>query len=129
MITGLDHVQLAIPAGGEDAARAFYGGVLSLREIAKPAALAGRGGVWFALADGRQLHLGVETPFVAAAKAHPALAADDVDAVAAALAAAGYEVAWDDGLAPRRRGYVGDPFGNRVEVIEGIEGGGADGAR
>ncbi|MCC7019809.1 MAG: VOC family protein [Ardenticatenales bacterium] len=117
MITGLDHVQLAIPAGGEDAARAFYGGLLGMREVAKPAALAGRGGVWFALDDGRQVHLGVEAGFVAAAKAHPAFVANDIDAVADALRAAGYGVAWDDGLAPRRRLYVGDPFGNRVEVV------------
>lgn len=118
MITGLDHVQLAMPAGGEDEARAFYGGLLGLREVAKPAALAGRGGVWFALDDGRQVHLSVETPFVPAAKAHPALVADDIDAVADALRAAGHAAAWDEALAPRRRLYVGDPFGNRVEVIQ-----------
>lgn len=117
MITGLDHVQLAMPAGGVDEARAFYGLVLGLREIAKPTALAGRGGVWFALDDGRQLHLGVETPFAPAAKAHPALMTNDIDAVASALAAAGWAVAWDDALAPRRRFYTADPFGNRVEVI------------
>lgn len=117
MITGLDHVQLAMSAGGEDEARAFYGRTLGLREIAKPAPLAGRGGVWFTLDDGRQLHLGVETPFAPAAKAHPALMTDDIDAVASALAAAGCAVAWDDALAPRRRFYTADPFGNRIEVI------------
>lgn len=117
MITGLDHVQLAMPAGGEDEARAFYGRALGLREIGKPAPLAHRGGVWFALRDGRQVHLGVETPFSAAAKAHPALMTDDVDAVASALAAAGCALAWDNALAPRRRFYTADPFGNRVEVI------------
>ena len=63
------------------------------------------------------MHLGVEAGFVAAAKAHPAFVANDIDAVADALRAAGYGVAWDDGLAPRRRLYVGDPFGNRVEVV------------
>jgi catechol 2,3-dioxygenase-like lactoylglutathione lyase family enzyme len=43
----LHHVQLAMPRGAESAARAFYGGVLGLAEIVKPAALAARGGVWF----------------------------------------------------------------------------------
>lgn len=120
MITGLDHVQLAMPAGGEGTARAFFGGTLGLREIAKPSALAGRGGVWFALPDGRQLHLGVAADFVAASKAHPALEADGIDAVANALAAAGHEVAWDDALAPRRRFHTTDPFGNRLEIVDAV---------
>ncbi len=32
----LHHVQVAIPIGEEDRARAFYGGVLGLVEIPKP---------------------------------------------------------------------------------------------
>src|SRR5919112_579014 len=72
MIGGLDHVQLAMPRGGEERARAYFGGLLGLVEVEKPAALAGRGGVWFGLPDGRQLHLGVEEAFRPSAKAHPA---------------------------------------------------------
>ncbi len=75
MITALDHVQVAMPAGGEREARHFYSDLLGLDELEKPAALAARGGAWFALPDGRQLHLGVEDPFRPSRKAHPAFVA------------------------------------------------------
>jgi catechol 2,3-dioxygenase-like lactoylglutathione lyase family enzyme len=70
-VTALDHVQVAMPQGQEAAARAFYGGVLGLPEIAKPESLAARGGVWFQCGH-QQLHLGVEEDFRPAKKAHPA---------------------------------------------------------
>src|SRR4029077_1804610 len=62
LLASIDHIQLGLPAGGEDAARAFYAGVMGLREVPKPAALAGRGGVWFAGRAGA-LHLGGEGAF------------------------------------------------------------------
>ena len=46
-IVGIDHVQLAMPAGGEEEARRFYSGLLEIPEVAKPEVLAQRGGVWF----------------------------------------------------------------------------------
>lgn len=116
----LDHVQLAAPPGCEAAARRFYGGLLGLAELDKPPGLARRGGVWFALGDGRQLHIGVEDRFVAAAKAHPALAADGVGAVRALaerLRAGGAPVRWDDALPSVTRVYTEDPFGNRIELL------------
>lgn len=116
-ITGLDHVQLAMPRGGEAEARGFYGRLLGLQELEKPATLAGRGGAWFALPDGHGLHLGVEEPFRPNRKAHPAFVAADLDALARALGAEGRTVAWDDALAPRRRFYGEDPFGNRLEFL------------
>ena len=116
MITGLDHLQLAMPADGEAIARDFYGRLLGLTELAKPAGLPITG-AWFALPDGRQLHLGVEGDFRPALKAHPALAAADLDALAAVLAADGRRVEWDERL-DRRRFYSSDPFGNRLEFIE-----------
>ena len=121
MITGLDHVQIAAPRGCEDAARAFYGGLLGLREIPKPAALAARGGAWFALGDRGQLHVGVEEPFVPARKAHPALAVapDGLDALAARLADAGVAVRRDGAIPGVRRFYVDDPWGNRIELVAG----------
>jgi catechol 2,3-dioxygenase-like lactoylglutathione lyase family enzyme len=63
----LDHVQVAIPAGGEADARRFFSEVLGLAELAKPAQL-GPGGCWFQLGD-RQLHIGVDPDFRAARKA------------------------------------------------------------
>ena len=105
----LDHVQVAAPPGCEAEARAFYGGVLGLREVAKPDALRARGGVWF-----EQLHVGVEEGFRPARKAHPAFAVDDLDALAARIG----DVQWDDAVPGVRRFYASDPFGNRLEFLE-----------
>ena len=123
----LHHVQVACPPGGEDAARRFYGEGLGLTEVAKPADLAGRGGVWFRSFDAvgavtAELHVGVEEPFAPARKAHPAFVLADVgelEATAARLEALGYEV----DLRERRtfpgheRFHVLDGAGNRVEVL------------
>jgi catechol 2,3-dioxygenase-like lactoylglutathione lyase family enzyme len=117
-ISGLDHVQLAMPSGGEERARDYFGGLLGLVELEKPAALAGRGGVWFGLPDGRQLHLGVEEPFRPNEKAHPAFGCISLEDSASRLEEGGYEARWDGALAPRRRFYSEDPFGNRIEFIE-----------
>ena len=113
----INHVQLAMPAGREDAARRFYGEVLGLTELEKPATLAARGGVWFALADA-QLHLGVDADFRPAKKAHVALEAEDIDLLAARCQAAGHAPRSDGRIPGQRRFYVDDPFGNRLEVLE-----------
>jgi catechol 2,3-dioxygenase-like lactoylglutathione lyase family enzyme len=116
-VRGIDHVQLAMPAGGEDDARAFYDGVLGLPEKQKPPHLAARGGCWFA-ADGVELHLGVEDGFRPARKAHPALLVDDLTALVRRLGEAGVEVVEDEPLPGYDRVYVADPFGNRLELLE-----------
>jgi len=118
VITGLDHVQLSMPRDGEGQARDFFGRLFGLPELEKPATLRGRGGAWFALADGRQLHLGVEDPFRPNRKAHPAFVADDLDGLARVLKAEGRPATWDDALAPRYRFYGEDPFDNRIEFLE-----------
>ena len=107
-----------MPAGREDEARRFYSDLLGLAELTKPPSLAARGGAWFALPDGRQLHLGVEEPFRPSKKAHPAFVVSSPDALAERLGAAGLPVRWDEELAPRRRFYGQDPFGNRLEFME-----------
>ncbi len=116
MITGYDHVQVAIPRGGEDAARAFYGTLLGMTEVPKPPALAARGGCWFR-AGSAELHLGVEEPFSPARKAHPAFRVTDLDALVHTLEAAGHPCVAGDGQLPGiRRVHTSDPFGNRVEL-------------
>ena len=116
-LTGLDHVQLAMPPGQEDAAIAFYAGILGLAPVPKPAALAARGGVWFA-GRGIALHLGVETPFTPAEKAHPALATPDLAAVRAHLDARDIPWVCDNAVPGLARLYIADPFGNRIEIVE-----------
>ncbi|MBS1883458.1 MAG: glyoxalase [Actinobacteria bacterium] len=116
----LDHVQIAAPPGCEAAARRFFGELVGLAEIEKPAPLRARGGTWFALGD-RQLHVGVEVEFEPTRKAHVALrmGAAELDGLAERLAAAGAPVIWDDALPGARRFYSADPWGNRIEFLAG----------
>jgi catechol 2,3-dioxygenase-like lactoylglutathione lyase family enzyme len=115
----LDHVQLAAPPGCEGEARRFFGDLLGLDELEKPESLRSRGGTWFALAAGGELHVGVEEPFAPARKAHPAfrLSPQELDTLAARLEAAGERVEWDESLPGVRRFYTADPWGNRLELL------------
>ena len=113
----IDHVQLAMPAGGEPAARGFYSGVLGLPEVPKPAHLAKRGGCWFESADVK-IHLGVEVDFRPAHKAHPALLVSALAELLERCRRAGCAVVADEPLEGRARAYVSDPFGNRIELID-----------
>ena len=121
MLRALHHIQLAIPEGGEAEARAFYTGLLGLPEVAKPATLATRGGVWFETETIR-LHLGVERPFAPTRTAHPAFETADLDTLAARLAAAGAPVIPDTDLPGYRRVFTADPFGNRIELLSPLPG-------
>ena len=111
---GLDHVQLAIPVGGEDAAREFYAGVLGLTEVPKPPVMAARGGAWFEAGEVR-IHVGAEDPFVPARKAHPAVT---MAGLRAFVAAAELDATWNGEVPGVERCHVFDPFGNRIELIE-----------
>jgi len=114
----LDHVQLAMPAGGEEAARAFYGTVLGLDEVPKPSELAKRGGAWFRQGE-IVLHVGVDEAFVPARKAHPAFRCADYDEFLKRLSAHGIAIAPDAvAFGGNRHCYIADPFGNRIELIE-----------
>jgi catechol 2,3-dioxygenase-like lactoylglutathione lyase family enzyme len=115
-IRAIDHVQLAMPPGGEDDAVRFYEGVLGLTRVPKPAVLATRGGCWFE--DGEvRLHVGVEADFRPARKAHPGLRVDDLPGLVARFAAAGIEVKPGDDIGDGlTHVYVDDPFGNRIEL-------------
>jgi catechol 2,3-dioxygenase-like lactoylglutathione lyase family enzyme len=115
--TAIDHVQLAMPQGGEDKARQFYRDLLGMVEIPKPEELAQRGGCWFE-SGAVQVHLGVEKNFHPAKKAHPALRCRDYAAFAVHLSEAGVEVTEADDIPGVRRCHIHDPFGNRIELIE-----------
>lgn len=110
----IDHVQLAIPRGGEDVARKFFTGQLGIPEVPKPPALAARGGCWFEMGAVR-IHVGVEDDFRPARKAHPALR---VAGLAALVERAGLDIVWSHEIPGVGRGFVADPFGNRIELIE-----------
>src|SRR5262245_59345767 len=118
-IKALDHIQLAMPAGREAEARAFYAGLLGISERAKPANLAKRGGCWFERGT-LKVHLGVEADFRPARKAHPAFIVEDLASLIATLSEAGYPTRHDEPLPGLTRVFVDDPFGNRIELIEPV---------
>lgn len=113
----LDHVQLAMPEGGEDDARIFYKDTLGIEEVPKPPHLAKRGGCWFER-DALKVHLGVEEAFTPARKAHPAFIVSDLSALVSKLRDGGYALVDDQPLEGYQRIYVDDPFGNRIELME-----------
>jgi catechol 2,3-dioxygenase-like lactoylglutathione lyase family enzyme len=114
----IDHVQLAMPPGEEESARAFYAGLLGMTELPKPPELAKRGGCWFGSGD-VQLHLGVERDFHPAKKAHPALRCGDYTALVQRLRDAGINVNEPHDIPGVSRCHVYDPFGNRIELVKG----------
>jgi catechol 2,3-dioxygenase-like lactoylglutathione lyase family enzyme len=116
--TAIDHVQLAMPPGGEERARSFYRDLLGMEEIAKPPELAKRGGCWFASGT-VQIHLGVENDFHPAKKAHPGVRCRDYEELISRIRTAGIEATADENIPGVRRCHVGDPFGNRIELIAG----------
>ena len=118
LILGLDHVQVCAPEGCEDDARRFFGDFLGLAELVKPPALRANGGAWFGLPDGRQLHVGVERPFTPARKAHPCVRCAALGEVIERARAFGIPFEVDDRVDVPRL-YLWDPWGNRLEVVQG----------
>ena len=116
-VEAIHHVQLAMPVGREADAVAFYGGLLGIPQVPKPAHLAARGGCWFERGELR-VHLGVEDQFRPARKAHAGLLVDDLAALVTTLRAAGAVLVDDEPLDGCERVYVDDPFGNRLELLQ-----------
>ncbi|HUF00575.1 MAG TPA: VOC family protein [Anaerolineales bacterium] len=117
-ILSIDHIQIAMPAGEEEKARAFYVELLGFTEIPKPPELAKRGGAWFR-SENVQLHLGIESDFRPARKAHPAFTVDNLDSLVVSIQNAGYKT--DTSQPPLdgyKRTHIFDPFGNRIELME-----------
>ena len=112
----LDHVQLCVPRGAEEAARDFYGGLLGLRELEKPEPLRANGGLWFEIAD-VQLHIGVEDA-AAKSKRHPAFEVEGVEAIRKFLEENGVRTRDEKEIAGVKRFSFFDPFDNRIEVLE-----------
>jgi catechol 2,3-dioxygenase-like lactoylglutathione lyase family enzyme len=120
MIIGIDHVQITVPANAVAEARAFYCGLLGLREVEKPAALHGRGGFWLQVGD-RQVHVGTEEGVARqATKAHVAYAVTGIAQWRSRLAAAGVDLLDGIPIPGHDRFEFRDPFGNRVEMIQAV---------
>ncbi len=116
-VCAIDHVQIAMPAGGEAQARSFYSDLLGLEEVAKPPVLAARGGAWFER-DSMRIHLGVDPSFKPASKAHVAFLVEDLNAFSETIRTAGLPVRNDDAIEGVSRFFTEDPFGNRIEIMQ-----------
>ncbi|MGC0051615.1 VOC family protein [Brucella pituitosa] len=116
-IIQLDHIQLAMPKGEEEKARAFYEGLLGVPEVSKPQNLAARGGCWFERGS-LKIHLGIDPDFIPARKAHPAFIVEELAELTETLIKAGVSVVEDEPLVGYARRYVSAPFGNRIELME-----------
>jgi len=119
--TALHHVQIAIAEGSEDRCRRFWGDILGFTELAKPPALAARGGCWFR-GGAFEVHLGVDKSFRPTTKGHPGILIRGLDDLAQRLTDRGVPVEWDDNFPGMRRFYASDPLGNRLEFLEPHEG-------
>lgn len=113
----LDHIQLAMPAGGEERARTFFSGILKMQEEQKPEVLASRGGCWFRT-EKLIIHVGVDPDFKPQKKAHPAFLTHNLKELASTLQQANFPVSWDTSLPDRNRFFTKDPFGNRIEFLQ-----------
>jgi catechol 2,3-dioxygenase-like lactoylglutathione lyase family enzyme len=116
-VVGLDHVQLAMPAGRESEAEAFYTGFLGFVRVPKPEPMARRGGCWFASGP-VALHVGVEDDFRPARKAHPALLIRGLAELARTGAERGFPLRPNPDQPSGAGYYVDDPFGNRIELVD-----------
>ena len=118
-VEGIEHVQLAMPAGPESEARAeaFFAGLLGLPRVPKPAELAAQG--WRAGSNRgpAQVHLGVEEDFRPARKAHPALVVSGLGELCRELDRSGFPTRRAEDVPGKPQWYVDDPFGNRIELV------------
>lgn len=110
----LDHV--AVDVTDVDRSRAFYVGVLRIREIPRPSSF-DFPGAWFDTGVG-VIHVVVRDPPDVPEKPHLCLWVTDLDAAAKAVAEAGFQVRHDGrGSIPGvERFYTDDPDGNRIEI-------------
>lgn len=117
VILGIDHVQIAAPAGCERQARWFFGEVLGMEELEKPPELKKRGGCWFRC-GAQQLHIGVEENFRPAQKAHPALRVKSMIVLKTTLNSYKIPFREDTANPAVKRIFLDDPWGNRLELVE-----------
>lgn len=112
----LNHIMLCIPPGAEEAARAFYGGVLGLKELKETGYPLPNGAIWFAMGD-IELHIRAEEPSEQSQR-HPAFEVKNLDAAREILEKNGTAIRQDSPIPDRKRFSFRDPFGNRIELIE-----------
>jgi len=117
MVTQLHHVNVTVPAELEQAAKDFYGSVLGLNQVPKPAA-ARQNGAWYQIGD-NQLHLSVEEETNDLSSRHVCFRVSDLAEAEKRLRDAGVEIVSDPRPVPgTSRFYVRDPGGNQLEIVQ-----------
>jgi len=118
MVTALHHVNVTVSAELEAAAKDFYGSVLGLQQVPKPAA-SRQNGAWYQVGP-NQLHLSIEDQADnAASSRHVCLTVDDLSAAEKKFREAGVQIISDPRPVPGSpRFYVRDPGGNQLEIAQ-----------
>ncbi len=119
-LLGIHHVDITVPKPAEQAARHFYGTILGMQEIPKPANLLKNGGAWFR-GGPVELHVALEDAALAnsESKRHVCYLVEDLAAAERYLRDMGIDIVADrQPIAGWRRFYVRDPGGNRIEIAQ-----------
>lgn len=118
-VISLEHVNVRVAPEVEEATKHFYGTVLGMQEVPKPAELRRRGGAWYQL-GAVQLHLSRDSKAGnERSKRHICLLVSDLARAEQELGRAGVEVYPDEEpVAGSPRFYIRDPGGNLIEVAQ-----------
>lgn len=120
MAIQLHHVNVTVPSKLEAATKDFYGEVLGLEQVPKPAA-ARQSGAWYQI-GANQLHLSVEDEEIGPLSSrHICFAVSDLGASEKRFRDAGVEIIPDPRPVPSmQRFYVRDPGGNQLEIVQRV---------
>lgn len=118
MLKRIQHVSITAPLDGMETARAFYGGVLGLREKPVPESLAGLNILlWFDVGPS-ELHIVAEDDETSGrSRRHICFEVDDLAAIRARLVEAGNHPYDATPIPGRPRFFCRDPFGNLLEFM------------
>ena len=114
-VTGIDHVQIAVPREKEAECLAFYREVFGFPEIPKPEDLRARGGAWFRV-GALQIHIGVDYEPSPKSKRHICFLVEGLAAAKAKVQSSGVAIEEESVAEGLSRFFIRDPAGNRIEI-------------
>jgi catechol 2,3-dioxygenase-like lactoylglutathione lyase family enzyme len=114
-VTGIDHVQIAVPRAQEAECLAFYREVFEFRELPKPEELRGRGGAWFQI-GALQMHIGVDPDPSPKSKRHICFLVEELATAKANVLSRGIAIEEESVAEGLSRFFIRDPADNRIEI-------------
>jgi catechol 2,3-dioxygenase-like lactoylglutathione lyase family enzyme len=114
-ITGIDHIQIAVPKALEEKCLSFYREVFAFPELAKPPELQARGGAWFQV-GALQMHVGVDPDASPKSKRHICFLTADLAGAKSAVLKHGVTIEEESVAEGLSRFFIRDPAGNRIEI-------------